>query len=213
MTCPDLMSCSCRARARSRMSLIEIGWDADRVAEPLSQIEYKAARGLGRGGERVLGALALLVGNLPLLNGKFPLPIRQPGKHERNHETRRRLPVSMLRRLVAPRRLSATKAWVSVVGSGAPRGREAIQRSASSSTGERSNSPLFRPSAAQRRAASPYSVCCRTQPMSVLSASASRSALASKCSASSKKMKFRRRNASAPRRHRCAGRRLAQSAC
>ena len=61
----------------------------------------------------------------------------------------------MLRRRVAPRRLSATKACVSAVGSGAPRGREAIQRSASSSTGERSSSPPGRPAAAQRRAASP----------------------------------------------------------
>src|SRR5262249_23422761 len=34
------------------------------------------------------------------------------------------------------------KACVSSVGSGAPRGRAAIQRSACSSTGERSNSPL-----------------------------------------------------------------------
>ena len=53
-----------------------------------------------------------------------------------------RLPVRMLRRRLAARRLSATKAWVSSVGSGAPCGRDAIHRSASSSTGERSNSPL-----------------------------------------------------------------------
>jgi hypothetical protein len=83
-----------------------------------------------------------------------------------------RLPVRMFRLRVVPRRLAATKAWVSAVGSGAPRGREAIQRSASSSTGERSSRPLGRPARAHRRAASPNSVCCRTQPISVCSASA-----------------------------------------
>ena len=96
----------------------------------------------------------------------------------------------MLRLRVVPRRLAATKAWVSAVGSGAPRGREAIHPSASSRTGERSRSPPGRPAVDQRRAASPNSVCCLTQPMSVWSASARRSALSSKCAGSSKKMKL-----------------------
>ena len=65
------------------------------------------------------------------------------------------LPVRILRRRVAPRQLSATKVWVSPVGSGAPCGREAIQRSASSRAGERSKSPPDRPAATQCRAASP----------------------------------------------------------
>ena len=46
-----------------------------------------------------------------------------------------------LRRRVVPRRLAVTNAWVSAVGSGAPRGRDAIQRSASSSTGDRKQEP------------------------------------------------------------------------
>ena len=36
------------------------------VLETLRQIENQAVGGLGRGGERVFGALALLVGDLPL---------------------------------------------------------------------------------------------------------------------------------------------------
>jgi hypothetical protein len=47
----------------------------------------------------------------------------------------------VLRRRVAARRLSETKAWISSVARGAPHGREAIQRSASSRAGERSTSP------------------------------------------------------------------------
>ncbi len=49
-------------------------------------------------------------------------------------------------------------------------GREAIQRSACSSTGERNSNPFGPFAKAQRRACSPNSVCCLIQPMSVLSA-------------------------------------------
>ena len=123
----------------------------------------------------------------------------------------------MLRRRVAPRRLSATKACVSPVGSGAPLGRAAIHRSASSNTGERNSNPPGRPAADHRRAASPNSVCCLIQPMSVCSASASRSALASNWAGSSKNMKFSRRNASgvassATRRHTIGAKRLFREA-
>ena len=48
------------------------GRDAARIAEALRQIEYKIVRGLGRGGQRVFGALALLVGNLPLRQPRPP---------------------------------------------------------------------------------------------------------------------------------------------
>jgi hypothetical protein len=101
----------------------------------------------------------------------------------------------MLRRRVAPRRLSLTKACVSSVGAGAPLGRDAIQRSASSSTGDRSNNPPVRPPACQRRAASPYSVCFLIQAISVCNASHSRSKLAANNASSSKKMKFSRASA------------------
>ena len=58
----------------------------------------------------------------------------------------------------------------SVGGAGAPRGRVAIQRSACSSAGERSNKPPGRLAVDQRSASSPKSVCCLIQPMSVCSA-------------------------------------------
>ena len=101
-----------------------------------------------------------------------------------------RLPVSTLRRRVAARRLSRTKSCVSSVGAGAPSGRAAIHCSASSSTGERRRSPFGCPASDQRRACSPNSVCRLIQPMSVPSASASRSALASNRASSSKMMKL-----------------------
>ena len=56
-------------------------------AEALRQVEYQTVGGLGRRRERVLGAFALLFGDLPLFEGDAPLPIGQAGKRERDHET------------------------------------------------------------------------------------------------------------------------------
>jgi hypothetical protein len=98
------------------------------------------------------------------------LPISEPGKRERDDRPGGEAhceDVASAR--CAASTLAATKAWVSTVGSGAPRGREAIHRSASSRTGERSRSPPGRAAVDQRRAASPNSVCYLTQPMSVCS--------------------------------------------
>jgi hypothetical protein len=104
----------------------------------------------------------------------------------------------MLRRRVAARRLAAMKSCVACVGAGAFTGRDAIQRSASSSTGERSSRPedAEPPPSAQRRALSPNSVCFLIQPMSVRSASSSRARLSSNRAGSSKKMKLSRASAS-----------------
>ena len=64
----------------------EIGGDSDRVAEPLRQVEDETVGGLRRGRERVFGALALLVCDLPLLDGNAALPIGEPGEHERDEQ-------------------------------------------------------------------------------------------------------------------------------
>ena len=164
----------------------ETGRYADRIAEPLRQVVHQAVGGFRRGRERVFGAPALLLGNLALLicnssllHGDAALPVSEPASASASTRPAARLPVRMLRRWLAPRRLSATNAWVCSVGAGAPCGRDAIQRSASSSAGERSNSPPGRPASDHWRAASPNSVCCLIQPMSVRSASASLSALTS----------------------------------
>ena len=93
VTCPDLMSCSCSARARSRMSLTSAAGIPTRIAEPLRQVEHQAVGGLGRGGERVFGALTLLLGDLPLLV-RYPLLFdgnaRAANKPARQARARRR---------------------------------------------------------------------------------------------------------------------------
>jgi hypothetical protein len=68
--------------------------------------------------------------------------------------------------------------------------------SAISSAGVRSSRPFGRPAAVQPRAASPNLVWSRIHTISVCSASASLSALASNRDESSKKMKLSRRSAS-----------------
>ncbi len=67
----------------------EGAWDAHRVAKPLRQIEHETVGGFGGGGERVFGALTLLVRNLPLLHRYAPLPIGQTGEHKGEDEARR----------------------------------------------------------------------------------------------------------------------------
>jgi hypothetical protein len=67
-------------------------------------------------------------------------------------------------------RLDKLDSCVSSVGAGA--GRRAIQRSASSRSGERSSKPFGRFDEVSVRAASPISVCLLIQPMSVLRATA-----------------------------------------
>ena len=139
------------------------------LREPLRQIEDETVGGLGRGGERVFGALALLVGDLPLLEPQCRAANRQARQARAQRSARPRgcrsgCSAAGSRRAGCRRQKPAS----STVGSGAPRGREAIQRSASSSTGERSKRPLWigrpPPSAALLRR---YSVCCLIQPMSV----------------------------------------------
>src|SRR6202035_1577167 len=56
--------------------------------------------------------------------------------------------------------------------------------------------PFERPLSAHRRAYSPNSVCCRSQPISVSSASTRRLRLCSYCPSSVNKMKLRRDSAS-----------------
>src|ERR1700733_7624632 len=65
------------------------GGDSHRVLEPLRQVEHQAVGGVGGGGERVFGALALLVGNLSLLDGNTALPVGEPGESERDDKTGR----------------------------------------------------------------------------------------------------------------------------
>ena len=99
VTSPDLMSCSCSARARPRMSLMRLGGDSHDVAEPLRQVEDQTVGGFCRCRERRFGALALLFGLLPLLvcdplllDGNSALPISEPGKRQRDDKPGREAP-------------------------------------------------------------------------------------------------------------------------
>jgi hypothetical protein len=132
-----------------------------------------------------------------LIDRNIALPIGQRCESKRQDKPAARLAVRVLRRRVAARRLSETKAWISSVAGGAPHGREAIQRSASSSARRAELKPVrMCPATDHRRAASPSSVCFLIHPMSVCNASTSWSMLASKWVGSSKRMKFNRRNVS-----------------
>ena len=56
--------------------------NSDRIAEALRHVEDERVGGLGRGRERVFGALALLVGDLPLLHGDAALPVGEAGQYQ-----------------------------------------------------------------------------------------------------------------------------------
>ena len=56
------------------------------VLEPLRQIEDEIVCGLRRGRKRVFGALALLLGNLPLLDGNAALPIGEARERKSDNE-------------------------------------------------------------------------------------------------------------------------------
>ena len=60
----------------------EIRRNAGRVSEALRQIEQEAVRGLGGSCERIFSPLALLVGDLPLLNSNLSLPKASPARRE-----------------------------------------------------------------------------------------------------------------------------------
>ena len=70
--------------------VLDSGGDAHRVAEPLGQSNTETVGGFGGGGECVLGALTLLVRNLPLLHRYVPLPIGQSGEDKGDDEARRK---------------------------------------------------------------------------------------------------------------------------
>ena len=53
---------------------------------PPCEVEHQSVGGLGRRRERIFGALALLLGNQPLLDRDFPLPVGQPSECERDDE-------------------------------------------------------------------------------------------------------------------------------
>jgi hypothetical protein len=68
----------------------QLGGNACRIAKSMGQVEDEAVGGLGRGGEGILGALALLLGNLPLLDGYAALPVSDACQDQRNNKSGRK---------------------------------------------------------------------------------------------------------------------------